>query len=134
MSKYSKKDKIKFKPCNKLISQGAKGSSSYKYAKKGVGKISKKKVNTGKYKEKDIVGISVNGARRNRLTFNKKEVNKAMKAKVTFVADSSADRAREYNQGEREFAIYLKMHDYIEVKSTNKRTTWMHVKNAIPWD
>ena len=124
MTFYQKKDKDKFKICNKLISRGAAGTSSRKYSIEGVGKIKPKKVNCKKYKITDVVGVSVNGACYDRETFDHKLLQKAITAQSTIIADTSYHAQRNYNVGERELIKFLKKNDYERVKENKKRSVW----------
>ena len=106
VSPYGKKDRLKFLQCNKLISRGVEGSSSYSYSFHPL-------ANTGKYSMEDCVGVSVNGNRRNRLPVDLAELHKAVEANCLIV--TFKDRMRPYNIGEREVATYLrKTHKEIE--------------------
>lgn len=106
-STYHKKDSDKFSICNKLISDGCSGSSSFIYKNFGIGNIPINKVNASFYVETDIVGISVNGARPNRVTFNKELIKTAADAGVRFVTDNLHNANRNFNIGERELANFL---------------------------
>lgn len=122
---YRNKDAIKFSVCNKLISQGCIGSSSYFYNLNGIGKLKTNDVNCESYCEDDIVGVSVNGNRRNRKGLNKILIMTAIKSKVTFVSDSICDANREYNIGERELILFLEKNGYERTEETNElRSVW----------
>ncbi|MEA2112851.1 MAG: hypothetical protein U9P50_02675, partial [Patescibacteria group bacterium] len=58
---YGQKDIKKFEDCSKLISMGAVGSSSHNYSKHP-------KANLSQYDKCDVVGISINGNRKNRVS------------------------------------------------------------------
>ena len=108
MSYYQNKDMVKFAKCNKLISRGAIGSSSHRYSLLDDFWIP----NAGSYSSSDQVGISVNGARRGRLSFDKNEVLLAISAGVSFITDNEYNRNRSFNIGEREIANFLIEHGY----------------------
>lgn len=107
-SHLQRKDAYKFKECNVLIAMGVAGSSSAMYA------AYCSPVNPGVYKATDVVGISVNGARRGRVSFDASEVKLAIEAGATLVTDKPVDRDRAFNVGERELASWLRDHDYVE--------------------
>ena len=100
---YENKDMVKFAGCNKLITRGAVGSSSHKYMFMN----NKWDINTGDYTCDDIVGVSVNGNRANRLSFDSDEVYLAIEAGATIITDNNANRYRSFNVGERELAKFL---------------------------
>lgn len=104
---YGKKDEVKFLSCTKLISRGAVGSSSARYGQHPL-------ANTGNYVKEDVVGISVNGNRRNRLPVDQDELALAIKAKCEFITDTLYHRSRSFNVGEREVAITLQEAGYNE--------------------
>ena len=114
---YYKKDCIKFIGIDKLISIGCQGSSSDRYSKI-------KMANTGEYTETDRVGISVNGARANRVKFDILEILKAIKAKVRFITDNGYHTSRNYNIGEREVQNFLRDHNYIRTTNNKYRAVW----------
>ena len=107
------KDYRKFKPCTKLISIGCEGSSSHSYSKHPM-------ANVGKYDSLDIVGISSNGQRPNRVKPFYSEIKKAINMGVqTFIIDNRDDRSRPYNIGEREVEVFLKENGISEHNSGN---------------
>lgn len=112
MNHYNQKDITKFAKCTKLISRGAPGSSSDKYSKGQMLSIPIDSINATEYSPEDIVGISVNGARRGRLTFDKTLVDLAMTAGAMFITDNLYNRNRSFNVGEREVAYYLSIFGY----------------------
>ena len=113
MSYYNDKDKAKFMKCTKLISRGVTGSSSDKYAKGLILDIDIHNINVTTYTTDDIVGISVNGARANRVSFDRHLVDLAIKANVKyFITDNLYNRNRSFNVGEREVAEYLTANNY----------------------
>lgn len=119
-NKYFKKDIAKFKICNKLISRGVAHSSSNVYS-------GYKIANLGIYSEDDVVGVSVNGARRDRLTFDRNEIDLAIAVGVSFVLDNDKNALRLFNIGEREIRSYLESKGYIKDYSSDFRSLW--VKN-----
>jgi hypothetical protein len=108
---YFKKDVQKAAKANKFIGQGSLASSTHKYML-AAGDLA----NTGAYEQTDSVFVSVEGLRRGRVPLNLTELNLAISAKVTFVADNEYDRTRPYNQGERELVFQLKKNGYVEVQ------------------
>ena len=110
-SPFFEKDKTKFAKANKLISRGSAQSSSEAYRI-----ATEKQANVGSYEPSDIIGISAEGNRTNRIKADFKEIQKAMDANVTFVTDKKTDRLRDYNIGEREVAEFLTTKGYKEVE------------------
>ena len=100
---YQSKDFEKFAKCNKLITRGVVGSSSHKY----MFMHSKWDINTGEYTCDDIVGVSVNGNRKNRVKFDSDEVYQAIDAGARIITDNQHNRERPYNIGERELAKFM---------------------------
>jgi len=115
---YLNKDLVKFTPCTHLITRGVVGSSSHKYALS-----TEWLINHGIYTSEDIVGVSVNGNRRNRIRFDKQELALACKAGATIITDNMYNSSRSYNIGEREVAAFLRSSGYTLVDST-ARGTW----------
>ena len=108
---YWMKDQNKASQANKFIGVGAPGSSTAVYA----AGLPKEVVNCGQYTAEDVVFVSVNGARKNRRLFDQAEVLLAIEAGAAIVTDSSQDRYRDYNIGERELAEFLEANDYEEI-------------------
>lgn len=108
---YGRKDKLKSEIANKFIGYGAKGSSTDRYRK-----YFNNMANTGKYNSTDIIFVSINGKRPNRIGIEayKNELTTAIKAGVTFVTDNPENRNRNYNIGEREIANFLRKNNYYE--------------------
>lgn len=104
---HQKKDLEKFSICNRLISDGCIGSSSYIYKFFGIGNITVNNVNKEFYTKDDIVGVSVNGARPNRISFDKELIKKVAEAGARFVTDNLYNANRNFNIGERELASFL---------------------------
>jgi len=123
-NKYLEKDIKKFSICNKLISRGAAGSSSDLYAKGMYLNIPKENINCRNYSEDDVVGISVNGYRPNRVSFDKELVDLAIKAGSAIVIDNKKYRMRRYNVGEREVGEYLIKCGYECVEDNEVRSVW----------
>lgn len=102
------KDILKFSIIDALISRGVEGSSSYYYA---IDPLTYLKlnipVNPEDYTDYKYVGVSVNGFRRNRLSFDRRLINKAIDNGCIIIADNSYHRNRQYNIGERELYDYL---------------------------
>lgn len=131
LKRHKVKDEIKFSVCNKLISRGVEGSSSYEYSINGIGHITKEFVNCGNYTSDDIVGVSVNGDRKKRLSFDRKELLKAMEVGSTIIADCDYDVIRPFNIGERELAVFLITFDYVKENKSfcveSERSVWIPI-------
>lgn len=110
-SKYLAKDQAKSDKANKFIGRGSKTSSTEAYRKSW---DATGKANTGVYEESDVVFVSAEGNRKNRLEPDRIEINKALKARATIITDIPADRNRSYNVGEREVAAFLEQSSYVE--------------------
>jgi hypothetical protein len=128
---YRKKDLEKFKFCNKLLSRGIKGSSSYEYSKSGLGKISPDMVNTGSYIESDIVGISVNGERKNSKLVNMAQLKKICASGAVVVKDNGFHTARKFNIGERHLEKQLLKLGYVRTIDNLKRGIWNLLPKSI---
>ena len=110
-NRFLSKDKAKWAKANKFIGRGSPGSSTQAYAD-GLGP---KWANTGSYTSTDVVFISAEGNRYNRLDFDKAELDKALNAGATIITDSvDTGRRRSHNVGEREVADYLQTKGYVE--------------------
>lgn len=110
------KDVAKSSIAGKFIGFGSENSSTDQYRKdwEKVGLA-----NTGNYTNQDIVFVSVNGNRKDRVTINdaqfKAELDAAINAKTAFVTDPKDYReSSKYNIGEIELADYLKSKGYNE--------------------
>lgn len=110
-TQYTAKDQAKADKATKFIGTGVKGSSTQQYAE-DFGELA----NSGKYTKDDVVFVSVNGNRTNRVKPNFAEIDKAIAAEATLITDNQADRKREFNIGEREVAEYLLSKGYQETK------------------
>lgn len=112
-SPFRYKDGMKFKAISKFIGRGSERSSTHRYSQ-----ALEPIANTGEYKSTDIVGVSIEGKRAMRLSFDKDEVLLALGARATIIADAQGDRRRNYNVGERELAVFLIENAYEEVAET----------------
>ena len=104
----------------KYIGFGPEKSSSDHYAKTSFASIA----NTGSYTADDIVGVSVNGSRPDRVSVLtdrrlSSEVLKALSAGATVITDRRDYRESSgFNVGERELAEFLSGHGYTEINGT----------------
>lgn len=114
--KYKTKDAVKFSICTKLITRGSLGSSSHGYSLLP-------HANTGNYQPEDIVGISVNGKRYNRIPHDEEEIRLAASSQVRFVTDNRFHRNRSFNIGEREVADLLESLGY-KCSECDERAVW----------
>jgi len=114
--KYVNKDAEKFADITKFIGEGSINSSTHRYAE-ALAEIA----NTGEYSADDVVGVSVEGARRNRIPLNKEELLLAIKAEAMIITDTHYHRHRLYNVGEREAEALLLAMGYREQSSQG---TW----------
>lgn len=115
---YTSKDQQKAASATKFIGRGSKGSSTDTYAK-DFGRLA----NAGAYTPGDVVFISSNGSRDDRVAPDFAEISKAIAAGARFVTDDPAGRSRPYNVGEREVADFLRENGYHEA-SANGMSTW----------
>jgi hypothetical protein len=99
---YVVKDQLKTDKATKFIGCGVEGSSTFQYDK-DFGDLA----NCGIYQKEDIVFISSNGNRANRLKPDFEEIKKAIIENVQFIIDPLKDRKRFFNIGEREIAKFL---------------------------
>jgi hypothetical protein len=106
---YAAKDQAKSDSATKFIGQGSPASSTAKYAAAWGDRA-----NSGNYTAADRVFISAEGNRTGRLSPDVVEINKATRAGATIITDDAANRAREYNIGERRVAYILKDAGYAE--------------------
>ena len=105
---YTNKDKKKFENCTHLITRGAPNSSSERYRIDGHNIFNPFiKINDDDFDDKSVVGVSVNGRRKNRLSFDKDLVKKAIDAQSWIVCDNEFNRNRDFNIGERELYDFL---------------------------
>ena len=117
--KYLSKEQVKTKVATQFIGEGVKDSSTDRYHKmyqsEGV-------ANTGKYNSSDIIYVSSNGARGNRvnpvvdgeLQGKFKNIDKAIKAGAAFIMDTYDHlvKTRKYNIGELALGNYVKSKGY----------------------
>jgi hypothetical protein len=106
---YFGKDNEKASRANKFIGRGSDQSSTNAYAV-----AAGNKANTGDYDSSDVVFVSAEGARANRIAPDFDELKRAADKGVKFITDKKADRERTYNVGEREVELFLKYSGYKE--------------------
>ena len=104
---YFSKDLEKTRQANKFIGRGSLASSTHKYMM-AAGDLA----NCGIYTKDDVIFVSAEGMRRNRVDVDFDELNKAVLAGSTFVTDNLYNRSRPYNQGERQVAFFLSKNGY----------------------
>lgn len=109
-NRFSEKDQRKADLANKFIGRGSANSSTNAY-RIAYGAAA----NTGSYTAADVVFISAEGNRSNRLNPDFEEIGKAALASVIFITDDLANRSRSYNIGERQVADFLTKVGYSEV-------------------
>ena len=111
---YQQKDMAKAKIANKFIGIGAVGSSTEHYAEN----LPQEVVNCGEYTDKDVVFVSMNGNRRDRISIKHpildREIQAAIDAGAAIVADTPYHRGRNFNVGERELEYRLMDCGYTE--------------------
>lgn len=125
---YFAKDAAKARDADKFIGRGSAQSSTEKY-RQAAGELA----NTGSYEAGDRVFVSVEGKRVMRKGLDTAEVQKALDAGATIIADSAAHRARDYNVGERELAGYLTKNGYVE-KAPGEWTPKVHAESVEKTD
>ena len=108
---YFRKDLHKFRQCNKLIARGSASSSSEAY-RIAAGDAA----NCGEYVASDIVGLSIEGDRAGRVSYDYEELGRATQARATIIKDVDSDVARPYNVGERAAQVALAFAGYMQVK------------------
>ena len=106
---YARKDVQKARGATKFIGRGSPASSTNRYML-AAGDLA----NCGRYVSTDIVFVSAEGARRNRVPIDLAELGKAAAAGALFVTDKPFDRNRSYNVGEREVAEFLRSQGYAD--------------------
>lgn len=99
---YAQKDLRKATTATKFIGRGSSASSTNRY-RLAAGNLA----NCSSYVASDVVFVSAEGARRQRIAIDRDELTLAARAGVTFVTDTCSDRNRPYNVGEREVASLL---------------------------
>lgn len=108
---YFSKDLAKALHATRFIGRGSTLSSTNKYME-AAGDLA----NCGNYSLADVVFVSAEGARRNRIEVNFEELALAIAARASFVTDVPFDRNRPYNIGERKVADFLSKNGYVEAK------------------
>lgn len=103
------KDLRKAEVATKFIGRGSAASSTHAYAL-----AAGDRANCGEYTERDIVMISAEGNRRNRVDPDFEEIRLAMNARALILTDAPEHRDRPYNLGERQVACFLNDHGYRE--------------------
>lgn len=126
---YSMKDIFKFNVCNKLISRGVPGSSSWEYSISGIGNILPDQVNCGEYYPTDVVGVSVNGDRQHRVLFDESEVIEVIKARAIIVKDNAYHTNRSFNIGERDLESFLIKNNYVKAYEFANSAYWCDTRN-----
>jgi len=101
-SPYLAKDQAKSDRATCFIGRGSSRSSTHRYML-AWGELA----NKSEYTSEDIVFISSEGARSERLQANFAEIRRACLAKARIITDVQSDRERPYNVGEREVALFL---------------------------
>lgn len=104
---YAQKDLAKARTATKFIGRGSAASSTNKY-RLAAGDLA----NCGAYAFNDVVFVSAEGARGQRLPVDVAELKRAVQAGAVFITDTLADRSRPYNVGEREVAAFLTAQGY----------------------
>ena len=115
---YQQKDLNKLHRATHLIAFGAPNTSSSFYAE-AVAEELPDSINVTIYKPTDIVMVSVNGDRPNRVPLSDARymvcLDAATEASATIIGDVALDRSRGFNVGERELVDYLISKGYTEV-------------------
>jgi hypothetical protein len=123
-TRYQLKDIEKAKIANKFIGYGVVGSSTDLYSII----LPQEVVNCGTYTANDIVFVSINGRRGNRVSLEHPALRGQLVAAVTaaacIVCDNKRHRNRSFNIGERELATTLVCADYMEVESNEFYSIW----------
>lgn len=112
-SPYLAKDQLKANLATKFIGQGSSKSSTNNYRI-----CFGDKANCGTYTDQDVVFVSVEGNRKDRLKLNSVELLLALKAKAKIITDTPFNRHRSYNIGEREAEALLLANGYKEIINT----------------
>lgn len=113
-SPYTQKDQLKADHATKFIGRGSLASSTNKY-RLSYGNLA----NSGEYVSNDLIFVSVEGNRSNRIPLDKDEILLAIQAKASFLSDNPYHRIRTYNVGERELADFLLINNYKETPLEN---------------
>ena len=120
---YLDKDRKKFSVCNAIITRGVTGSSSDKYKNNNILRLNLE-INKEEYSKKDVVGISVNGMRKNRLSFDRKLVEKAIESGAIIVKDNDFNTNRQFNIGEKELELFLINMGCEKIEENKERSSW----------
>lgn len=113
-SPFTAKDQAKADISTGFIGRGSPRSSTAAYAR-AYGLIA----NSGNYTSTDRIFVSVEGMRIGRVGPDWAEIDRALEARATIIADAPYHRARPYNVGERELALYLILKGYTETPHHN---------------
>lgn len=123
-SRYQLKDIEKARIANKFIGYGIIGSSTDLYSIT----LPREVVNCGTYTADDVVFVSVNGSRGNRVSLEypalREQLVAAVIAGASIVCDNKHHRNRSFNIGERELATTLVCAYYMEVESNEFYSIW----------
>lgn len=109
-SPYLAKDQAKADRATKFIGRGSPRSSTNSYAR-CFGALA----NCGKYTADDVVFVSAEGMRNERVSPDPAELALAIIAGVTFITDTPYHRSRPFNIGERQVASFLSDNGYHEI-------------------
>lgn len=109
-NRYTEKDTAKAALASKYIGRGSPRSSTDAYRRA----IGPSRANTGNYERNDVVWISAEGARSNRIDPDVSEITLATAAGATIITDTAPHRERPYNVGERQVAAILARQSYRE--------------------
>lgn len=120
---YLTKDINKFAICNKLITRGAPNSSSARYTNPKVLGLTLD-INPTEFEPSDIVGVSVNGNRPNRVSFDHDLVELAVLSGAKIVKDNRANTSRSFNIGERELSSFLITLGATLIEDSSTRAVW----------
>ena len=120
---FKNKDIEKFSICNAIISRGAYMSSSYKYSNDS-SILGIERINDDSYSDTDIVGVSVNGKRKGRLSFDKNLVKTALLSGAVIVKDNEYHTNRSFNIGEKELETFLLNMGAIKIANNRSRSLW----------
>ena len=132
------KDARKAELMTQFIGESSTDSSTADYVRWAGGKA-----NTGKYSASDKVFVSVNGKRAGRtpllvdgkLNGAYKNLQKAVDAKATILADNPGNRANNFNKqgGEADLATWLTAQGYVETPGKGvEPSTWTPAKAEAP--
>ncbi len=108
---YTAKDQAKSDRATCFIGRGSPTSSTAKYAAAWGTRANKVIYTAG-----EVVFVSVEGARRNRIPLSTVEMQRAVNASAWFITDTPLHRNRAYNVGEREAEAFLRHAGYVETE------------------